>query len=155
MHCAGKVTPTVRPWSTMECSHPAEWTTNRSLLVASRAKAFPRILTNSGSTLPGAAHLDGDVIGCHQCITWKSGGALASPTCDQTPWPCPACMPFTTSIPVPTQPTIAMTNYIHASTVIKLSASSSASEIILRPSVVTHQQQHLRLVDNTSNPTNS
>ena len=29
-----------RPWSTMECSQPAAWTTNRSLLVASRARPF-------------------------------------------------------------------------------------------------------------------
>ena len=28
------------PWSTMECSQPAAWTTNRSLLVASRVRPF-------------------------------------------------------------------------------------------------------------------
>ena len=29
-----------------------------------------------------------------------------------TPWLCPACLPTTTCIPIPTQPTITMTNYI-------------------------------------------
>ena len=29
-----------RPWSTMECSQPTAWTTNRSLLVASRDRPF-------------------------------------------------------------------------------------------------------------------
>ena len=29
-----------RPWNTMECSQPAAWTTNRSLLVASRVRHF-------------------------------------------------------------------------------------------------------------------
>ena len=55
------------PWSTMECSQPAKCTTNRSLHVASRTKAFPRRPTNSGSTLPTTAHLEGSVIGCHRC----------------------------------------------------------------------------------------
>ena len=54
-------------WSTMECSQPAAWTTNRSLLVTSHAKAFPGKPTNSDSALPRAAHLEGVVIGRHQC----------------------------------------------------------------------------------------
>ena len=29
-----------RPWSTMECSQPAVWITNRSLIVASRVRPF-------------------------------------------------------------------------------------------------------------------
>ena len=33
-------TPCLRPWNTMECSQPAAWTTNRSLLVASRVRPF-------------------------------------------------------------------------------------------------------------------
>ena len=38
---AGNIRPiAVRPWSTMECSQPAAWTTNRSLLVASRVRPF-------------------------------------------------------------------------------------------------------------------
>ena len=54
-----------RPWSTMEDSQPAAWTTNRSLHVVSHAKSFPgRRPTNSDSTLPRAMHLEGGVIGC-------------------------------------------------------------------------------------------
>ena len=44
--------------------------------MASRAKAFPERSTNSDSTLPSAAHLDGGVIGCHQCITLHTGSVL-------------------------------------------------------------------------------
>ena len=105
------------PWSTTEWSQPAARTTNRSLLVACRAKAFPGRPTNSGSTLPRAAHLDGGVFGCHQCITSHSGNAPASPDMRPNPWLYPACIPFTTSIPAPTQPTITMTYYTHAPTV--------------------------------------
>ena len=64
--------------STMECSQPAAWATNRSLHVASHAKAIPWRPTNSCSTIPRAAHLDGSVIGCRQCITTKSGSAPAA-----------------------------------------------------------------------------
>ena len=92
------------PWSTMECSQPAAWTTNKSLLVASNAKAFPGRPTNSGSTLPRAAHLNSDVIGRHQCITLHSESAPASPVMRPTPRLCPAFLPSTTSIPAPTNP---------------------------------------------------
>ena len=57
-----------RPCSTIECSQAAAWTTNRSLLVASRVKAFPASPTNSGWTQPRAVHLDGGAIGCNQCV---------------------------------------------------------------------------------------
>ena len=57
-----------RPWGTMECSQPVAWITNRSLLVASRARTFPGRPTNCDSTLPRAAHLDSGAIGCNQCI---------------------------------------------------------------------------------------
>ena len=117
-----QATPARRSWSTMECSQPAAWTTNRSLLVASRARAFPVRQTNSGSTLPRAAHLDGYVIGCHQCVISHWGCAPASPDQRPTPWLCPACIPSTTSIPAPIPPTIAMTNYTHVPTVTNSSA---------------------------------
>ena len=52
----------------MECSKPTAWTTNRSLLVASLAKAFPGRPTNSDSTLPRAVHLEGCVNRSHQCF---------------------------------------------------------------------------------------
>ena len=75
----------MRLWSTMECNQPAAWTTNRSLLVASRVKALSGRPTNSGSSLPRAAHLDGGVIGCHRCITSNSGNAPASHDISTTP----------------------------------------------------------------------
>ena len=62
-----------RPWSTMACSQSAAWTSNWSLPVASRAKAFPGRQINSDSTLPRAVHLDGGVIGCHQCLPLALG----------------------------------------------------------------------------------
>ena len=49
----------------MECSEPAAWTSNSSLLMASCVEALPRRLTNSDSTLPRDACLEGGVIGCH------------------------------------------------------------------------------------------
>ena len=76
----------LRPWSTMECSKPAAWTTNRSLLVVPRVESFPGRPTNSCSTIPRAAHLDDDVIGCYQYITSHSGNAPASPDMRLAPW---------------------------------------------------------------------
>ena len=96
--------PSVRPWSTMECSQQAAWKTNRSLLVAPRVKAFPGRPTNSGFILPRAAHLEGGVIGSHQCMTSHSGSAPASPDMRQPPRHCPACIPSITSIPTPPNP---------------------------------------------------
>ena len=57
-----------RPWSTMECSQPAAWTTNRRLLMAPSVNAIQGRLTNVGTTLPRTAHRDSGVIGCHQCL---------------------------------------------------------------------------------------
>ena len=111
-------------WSTMECKQPAVWTTNRSLLVASRAKAFPGRPTNSDSNLPRAVQLDGGVIGCHQCIT---SHLECAPTYEQPTWLCPACLPSTTSIPAPTQLIIAMTNYIHAPSVTNVAPARLSS----------------------------
>ena len=71
-------TTTMRPRSTMECSQQDAWTTNRSIVVASRAKTFLGRQTNSGSTQSRDAQMDGGVIGCHQCITSHSGNAPAS-----------------------------------------------------------------------------
>ena len=111
-----------RPWSIIECSQLAAWKTNRSLLVASRVKAFPGRPTNSGSTLPRVENLEGGVIGCHRCITSHSESSPASPNMRPNPWLCPACIPCTKSIPAPTQPTIAMTDYTHGLTVTNSSA---------------------------------
>ena len=50
-----------------------------------RVKVFPGGPTNSGETLPRAAHLDDGVIGCHRCITSHSGNAPASSDMPPTP----------------------------------------------------------------------
>ena len=76
--------------------------------------AFPGRPTNSGTTLPRTAHLDGGVIGNHQFITSHLKCTPASPDIRPTTWLCPACLPSTNSIPAPIQPTIAMTTtHIH------------------------------------------
>ena len=62
------------PVARLSCGVP--W---QGLLVVSRGKAFSGRPTNSGLTLPGAVHLDGGVIGYHQCITSCSGNAPALP----------------------------------------------------------------------------
>ena len=56
------MTAVLIPWSTIECSQQAAWTNKRSLLVASRVKAFPIRPTNPDSTLPRAVHLEGGVV---------------------------------------------------------------------------------------------
>ena len=104
-------------WNTVESSQPAAWTANRNLLVASHAKAFPGAATNSGSNLSIAVHLEGGVIGCCQCITSHSDCSPASLDMQ------PVCIPSTTSIPGPTQPAIAMTNYTLAQMCINLPPS--------------------------------
>ena len=124
MTCACTVFENATHWQSaatarayMECSQSAAWTTNWSLHMTFRAKAFPGRPINSGSTQPGAAHLNGGVIEHHQCITPHSGNTPASPDIQPTTWLCTACIPSTTSISAPTQPIIAMTIYTHASTV--------------------------------------
>ena len=54
-----------RPRSTMVSSQPAVRTTKLCLLMASHVKAFHKNLTNSGSALPRAACLEGNVMRCH------------------------------------------------------------------------------------------
>ena len=74
-----------RPWSIMEFRKPAVWTTNWSLFVVSHIKAIPGRQTNSGSTMPRAAHMEGGVIGCHLCITSHSGSTSQSLNLRPTP----------------------------------------------------------------------
>ena len=100
----------------MECIQAAARTANLSLDVASRAQAFPRRLTNSGSILTRASHLDGGVIGNHQFITSHTGSAPASSYRRPTPLALSHMHPIP-SIPAQTHPSIAMTNYTHAPTV--------------------------------------
>ena len=120
--------PRSRMTSTIECSQLAAWTTNRSLVVISRVYAFPGRTTNSGSTIARAAHLDGGVIECHKCTTSHSGSASTSLDMRLTPLAL-SRMPLTTSIPAPTQPIIAMTNYTYTPTV--TNSSAFLSQIVL------------------------
>ena len=55
-------------------------------------------------------------------FTSHTGNAPASPNMRPAPWLCSACLPTTTSIPTPIQPTTATTNYTHTPTVTNLSA---------------------------------
>ena len=89
----------------------------RSLHVASRVKAFAGRPTNSGSTIPRRR--------CDRVSSVFSSRTVEVcrhfPTCVQ-PFMALSNILTTTSIPVTTQPTIAMTNYTHAPTVINSSA---------------------------------
>ena len=69
------------------------------------------------------SHLEGGVIGCHQCLYHAHG--KYSGICKHATYPSwlwPSYLPSTTSIPAPTQPTTAKTNYTHAPTVTNSSA---------------------------------
>ena len=104
----------LRPWITMECSQPAAWSTNRSLLVASRARPFLEdrpIPTRPYPELRTWMVVRSGVI---SVFPTHSGNAPASPDIRPTTWLCPTCLPNTNSIPAPIQPTIAMTTtHIH------------------------------------------
>ena len=65
-------------YAPMECNQQTAWTEKRNRLVASGDKAFHGIPTNSNSTLPRAAHVEGSMIRCHQYITSHSESAPAS-----------------------------------------------------------------------------
>ena len=112
----------LRPWSPMECSQPTAWTTNRSLLVASRVNALPRRPTNFGSTIPRAAHQEGGLVGSHQCITSHSVIALTSPNLRPAPLSSSRMHSMHLLHSSTTQPTIAMTIYAHVPTVTTSSA---------------------------------
>ena len=86
------------PWSTMECSQPAAWTSNRSLLAVFGANTYPGRQTNFGSTLPRAAHLEGGEIWCHRRLhlTLDKCSGISRHAAN------PSCLPTTTSIPTPT-----------------------------------------------------
>ena len=133
-----------RPRSTMECSQPAAWTTNRSLLVASRVRPFQEDRPIPARTYPELRTWMVVRSGVISVFPTHSGNAPASPDIRQTPWLCPACLPSTSSFPAPIQPTIAMTTtHIHQLrlTPPPSTRSSSASEDHPQAPVVTHQQQ--------------
>ena len=133
------------PWSTMECSQPAAWTTNRGLLVASRVRPFQEdrpILARPYPELRTWMVVRSGVI---SVFPTHSGNAPASPNIRPTTWLCPECLPSTNSIPVPIQPTIAMTTiHIHQLWLTRppSTRSSSTSEDHPQAPVVT-QQQHM------------
>ena len=104
----------LRPWSTMECSQPAAWTTNRSLLVASRVRPFQDDRPIPARPYPELRTWMVVRSGVISVFPTHSGNAPASPDIRPTTWLCPACLPNTSSIPDSIQPTIAMTTtHIH------------------------------------------
>ena len=138
-------TPTMRPWSTIECSQPAAWTTNRSLLVASRVRPFQEDRSIPARPYPEQRTWMVVRSGVISAFPTHSENAPASPDICPTTWLCPACLPNTSSIPAPIQPTIAMTTtHIHQLWLTRppSTCSSSASEDHPQAPVVTQQQQH-------------
>ena len=107
-------TQMLRPWSTMECSQQAAWTTNRSLLVASRVRPFQEDRPNPARPYPELRTWMVVRSGVISVFPTHSGNAPVSPDIRPATWLCPTCLPSTNSIPVPIQPTIAMTTtHIH------------------------------------------
>ena len=103
-----------RPWSTMECSQPAAWTTKRSLLMASRVRPFQEDRPIPARPYPELRTWMVVRSGVISVFPTHSGNAPASPDIRPTTWLCPACLPSTNSTPSPIQPTIAMTTtHIH------------------------------------------
>ena len=107
-------TSAVRPWNTMECRQAVAWTISRSLLLASSVKALTRRSTNSGSTLPRAAHQESGSAECNKCLHLALGKCSGISRHATNPSRhCLACLPTTTFILLPAQYTMAMTNYTH------------------------------------------
>ena len=141
---SGTTTHAVRPWSTMECSQPTAWTTNRSLLVASRARPFQEDRPIPARPYPELRTWMVVRSGVISVFPTHFGNAPASPDIRPTTWLCPACLPSTNSIPAPIQPTIAMTTtHIHQLWLTRppSTRSSSSSEDHPQAPVVTQQQQ--------------
>ena len=100
--------------------------------MASCDKAFSGRPTNSGSTQPGTAHLDGGVIGCHQCLHLAFVMCSSISRHSTSPLGFVPCIPSSTAIHDATQPTIAMSNCTHSLNVTNSSASGH-SEIEHQP----------------------
>ena len=123
--------PCERPWSTMECSQPAAWTMNRSLLVASRVRRFQEDRPIPAPPYPELRTWMVVRSGVISVFPTHSGNAPESPDIRPTTWLCSACLPSTNSIPAPIQPTIAMsTTHIYQLWLTRphSTRSSSASE---------------------------
>ena len=67
-----------------ERSQLSAWTLNQSFLMASCLRAFPGLLTNSGSIVPSAAHFEGGGIGVIGVFTLYLESAPASPDMQAT-----------------------------------------------------------------------
>ena len=129
----------------MECSHPAAWTTNRSLLVASRARPFQEDRPIPARPYPELRTWMVVRSGVISVFPTHSGNAPASPDIRPTTWLCPTCLPSTNSIPAPIQPTIAMTTtHIHQLWLTRppSTRSSSASEDHPQAPVVTQHNNN-------------
>ena len=134
----------------MECSQPVAWTTNRSLLVASRVRPFQEDRPIPVRPYPELRTWMVVRSGVISIFPTHSGNSPASPDIRPTTWLYPACLPSTNSIHAPIQPTIVMTaTHIHQLRLTRppSTRSSSASEDHPQAPVVT-QQQH------SSQPTN-
>ena len=132
----------------MECSQPVAWTTNRSLLVASRVRPFQEDRPIPARPYPELCTWMVVRSGVISVFPIHSGNAPASPDIRPTTWHCPACLPSTNSFPAPIQPTIAITTtHIHQLCLTRppSTRSSSASEDHPQVPVVTQQQQQAML----------
>ena len=116
-YCSGNHDFAIKDWtimSTMECSQPAAWTTNWSLLVASRVRPFQVDRQIPARPYPELRTWMVVRSGVISVFPTHSGNAQASPDIRPTTWLCPACLPSTNSIHDPIQPTIAITTtHIH------------------------------------------
>ena len=122
----------------MECSQPAAWTTNRSLLVASRVRPFQEDRPIPARPYPELRTWMVVRLGVISVFPTHSENAPASPDIRPTTWLCPACLPST----APIQPTIAMTTtHMHQLLLTRPPSthSSSASEDHPQTPVVTQQ----------------
>ena len=79
-----------RPWITMECSQLAAWTTNRSLLVASRVRPFQEDRPIPARPYPELRTWMVIRSGVISVFPTHSGNAPASPDIRLTTWLCPA-----------------------------------------------------------------
>ena len=127
-----------------ECSQPAAWTTNRSLLVSSSVRPFQEDRPTPVRPYPELRTWMVVRSGVISVFPTHSGNVPASPDIRPTTWLRPACIPNTTSIPALNQPTIAMTTtHIHQLWLSRppSTRSTSASGDHPQAPVVTQQQQ--------------
>ena len=128
----------------MECSQPAAWTTNRSLVVASSVRPFQKDRPIPAQPYPELRTWMVVQSGVISIYLTHSENAPAAPDIRTTTWLCPACLSSTNSIPAPIQLTIAMTStHMHQLSLTRppSTRSSSASDDHPQAPVVAQQQQ--------------